>query len=102
MVCELVFPVTTVPNPAVDGVKLNPACTPLPFNVTVAGEFGALLTIETDPVALPTACGAYCALKLALCPGAIASGKVIPLTLKPVPVAATCETVKLAEPLFVN
>ena len=96
------MPVFTEPKLKLPGVTLNPACTPLPLSATVAGEFGALLTMEIDPVALPVAAGAYCALKLADWPGVRVSGRVTPLKLKPVPVALTCDTVRFAEPLFVS
>jgi len=41
----------------------------VPLNAIVNGEFGALLAIETLPLALPTDVGENCAVKLMLCPG---------------------------------
>jgi hypothetical protein len=82
------LPAFTLPKFTLAGenAKVCDADTPVPANATVAGLFGALLIIETDPLALPAACGAYCTLKLPLCPGVNVNGKVIPLPLNPVPV----------------
>jgi len=68
----------------------------------VSGEFGALLTTVTVPVALPAVVGANCAVKVAICPALIVNGAAIPLMLKPVPEAVAWEIVKLAVPLFVS
>jgi hypothetical protein len=76
------------------------AAVPVPLSATLAGEFGALLTIETAPLALPAACGAYCTVIFPLCPGVKVIGRVIPLTLNPAPVAAAWDIVKFALPLF--
>lgn len=71
---------------------------PVPESATEAGEPGALLTIEMEPVALPPVVGANVAVKDALEPAAIFSGVPAPLTLKPAPEAEICETVKVALP----
>src|SRR5262249_60096673 len=100
--CDAVLPSFTLPKLRFCGLMLRVvvAATPVPLSATVAGEFGALLTIETAPVAAPAVCGAYCALKLAAWPGVRVIGKVSPLRLNPVPVTVACEIVKLAVPLF--
>jgi hypothetical protein len=76
------------------------ATTPVALSATVAGEFGALLTIETPPLTLPADCGAYCTLKFPLWPGVNVNGTASPLKVKPAPVTVACETVKLDVPLF--
>src|SRR2546425_971712 len=68
----------------------------------VLGEFGALLTSDTLPDALPVVVGSNCALKLLDCSGARVSGKVSPLMLKPAPVNLACAMVKLAPPELVK
>jgi len=68
----------------------------------IVGEFGALLTIEIVPVALPPVVGANCAVNEVVWPAVNVFGVTSPLTLNPVPVAVTWEIVKLAAPLFVK
>jgi len=63
------LPITTFPNVTAEGVLANPGCVPAPDRAIVIGEFGALLEIEIPPLALPTAVGENCAVKLILCPG---------------------------------
>jgi hypothetical protein len=74
----------------------------VPLSGTVAGEFGALLKIDSEPLTLPAAVGAYCTLKFPLCPGPSVKGIARPLTLNPAPVTVACEIVKLAVPLFLT
>lgn len=102
MVCELLVPVVTLPNAALVGVADNCGCVPVPLKVIVAGEFGALLTIEILPLALPADVGAYFALNVVLSPAPNVSGVVIPVVLKPAPVTATEEIVTVAVPPFVR
>jgi hypothetical protein len=99
-VWEFVVPVVTLPNAIDAGEAVSVDCAPVPLNAIVSGEFGALLTTEMLPVALPEPVGANCAVKLADCPAAIVSGVVAPEMLNPAPVTFTDETVTLAEPLF--
>jgi hypothetical protein len=100
--CEVELPFVMLPKLRLLGFTLivRVAATPVPLRATVAGEFGALLTIETEPLTLPAACGAYFTLKFPLWPGASVSGSTSPLKLNPVPVTIACETVKFAVPLF--
>jgi hypothetical protein len=102
MVCELLAPVATLPNAAVVGVAASSACVPVPLNAIVVGEFGALLTIEMLPLALPAAVGANLALNVALSPAPSVSGVVNPLMLRPAPDTVALEIVTLAVPEFVN
>ena len=73
---------------------------PVPERGSLAGEFVALLTIETLPVTLPAAVGAKVTLKLAFCPAGKVKGRDRPLTLKPVPVTLICEIVTPALPVL--
>jgi hypothetical protein len=101
-VCELLVPVVTLPNAALLGVADNCGCVPVPLKVIVAGEFGALLTIEMLPLALPADVGANLALKVVLSPAPNVTGVAIPVVLKPAPVTATAEIVTVAVPPFVR
>jgi len=57
IVCELLVPVETLPKAALVGVAKICACVPVPVNAIVIGEFGALLTSDIVPVALPAVMG---------------------------------------------
>jgi hypothetical protein len=59
--CVAVLPLVTEPKLRLLGLRLTVevAATPEPESATVAGEFGALLTIETEPVTAPADAGAY-------------------------------------------
>jgi hypothetical protein len=80
---ELEFPAFTLPKLRLVGVadKVTEAATPVPVNDTVAGEFGALLEMATDPARLPAVVGAKTALNVALAPAASVFGVARPLTL---------------------
>lgn len=97
-----VAPTATVPNATGEGLAVNWPWTPVPESVTVAGEFGALLTTEMLPEAAPPVVGAKRAENVEDWPAGRVRGKVSPVMLKPVPVAVAAETTTLAEPPFVN
>ena len=59
--------------------------TPVPLKEIAIGEPGALLVSEIEPVTLPADVGANTTLKDEVLPGAIVSGTVKPVVLKPVP-----------------
>ena len=101
-VCELVAPVATEPKVIAEGLTPSWPCAPVPDMEIVVGEFGALLTIEIVPVALPPVVGANCAVNDTLCPAVKVFGVASPLMLKPVPETVAWEIVKLATPLFVK
>lgn len=65
-VCVELEPAFTFPNARL--VVLNDsvwvAATPVPLNGIVAGEFGALLTMEMDPLTAPAEAGEKTTLKL--------------------------------------
>jgi hypothetical protein len=102
MVCELLVPVATLPNAVLVGVAASCACVPAPLNVIVVGEFGALLTIEMLPLALPAATGVNLALNVVLSPPPSVTGVLNPLMLRPVPDTVALDIVTLAVPEFVN
>lgn len=78
----------TLPNAKLLGVavKVAVADVPVPVNDIASGEFGALLTSETDPLALPAVVGAKTTLNDVLPPAGIVLGSERPFVLKPVPV----------------
>ena len=99
---ELVVPSFTFPKLKLVGFAPSDvlAATPVPLKAIVSGEPAALLASVTDPDALPEDDGLKTALNVALFPAAIANGAFSPDMLKPAPVAAACEIVRLALPLF--
>jgi hypothetical protein len=74
----------------------------VPVIVTDAGEFVALLTKLTLPLAGPEICGAKLTLTDLVAPAATASGNVTPLMLYPVPVTFPDVTEIAPVPLFVR
>ncbi len=82
----LLPPIATSPKPMLVGLALSRAVTPLPASETAVGELVALLTIETEPVALPVTVGANLTENVVLCPPARVRGRVSPLMLNPAPV----------------
>jgi hypothetical protein len=74
---------------------------PVPESATTSGEFVALLTTVTLPDRLPAEAGANATLMEVDCPAARLSGSVIPLVVKPAPLALTCEIETLEFPLLV-
>jgi hypothetical protein len=75
---------------------------PVPDKATIAGEPGALLTIEMPPVAAPAEVGAKVAVNDALLPALMFIGIVAPLMPNPVPEAVAWVTVRVALPEFVK
>lgn len=99
-VWELVTPTVTLPKLTLEGMTEICDCTPVPLRVIVEGEFVALLTTVTLPERLPVEAGVNVTPKDLDCPTARVRGSVIPLVLKPVPVALICETETLELPVF--
>jgi hypothetical protein len=99
---ELLVPSFTFPKLKLVGFAPSStlAATPLPPNAIVSGEVGALLASVTDPETPPDVDGVKTALNVAVFPAATVSGALNPEVLKPVPVTATCEIVRLALPAF--
>lgn len=100
MDCVFVCPVTTFPKLTLDGVAASEPDdpVPLPLKLIVNRGSNALLVTAMLPVAVPAAVGAKRALKVKLLPAAIVKGATRPLSLKPVPLTATFEMVKLVVP----
>jgi hypothetical protein len=68
----------------------------------VSGDPGAVLVIETLPLAAPAVVGENFTLKVVLCPAPRLEGTDRPVILNPVPDALACDTVMLAVPGFVS
>src|SRR5713226_3734127 len=100
----LLPPTFTLPKLRLVGLapSKNVAATPLPLRAMARGEPGALLLMETLPLALPAAAGENVAVNEVLCPGLRVSGAVMPLMVNPVPEALAAEIVTLAVPELLN
>lgn len=92
----------TDPKFTLEGFAPICPCIPVPESPTVAGEPGALLTIDMLPVAAPVVVGAKITENEALFPALIVIGKVAPLALNPLPEADICVTVSGPFPAFVK
>jgi hypothetical protein len=101
---ELLLPTFTFPKLRLVGLAAskNVAATPVPVKGMAKGELGALLSSETEPVALPEVLGAKTALNAMLFPAAIVVGTARPVMLKPGPETFAWEIVRLALPELVN
>ena len=95
-------PVATFPKFRLVALKarLCVAAMPVPLNGKVAGEFGALLMIDTLPETAPAEAGRYCTLNIVDVLGFRDNGRVSPLVLNPLPAALTWLIVKTAVPEF--
>jgi len=100
-VCDIVLPTDTLPNVTLAGLIVSCGCeaVPVPDKAITSGEPGALLAIETLPVALPAVVGANFAVNDVLCP-AVSVIAVRPVMLNPVPDALPCEIATLPVPVF--
>jgi hypothetical protein len=101
IVCELLFPMTTLPKLAVDGFAVSWPCTPVPLNAIVAGEPGALLLIEMLPVTLPADVGANFTGTVTLAPALIVCAP-NPVKLNPVPEGVALVMLRAPLPDFVR
>jgi hypothetical protein len=75
---------------------------PVPLRLIASGEPGALLLIETLPVALVDAVGANVTVKLVVAPGVRLAGALHPISVKPVPVMLCAEIATFAVPVLVR
>lgn len=91
----------TLPKLTCAGLSETVIVAPVPASGMTTGWLDALLTIETPPVDAAAVTGVKATEKLAARPEVNVTGREGPLTLKPVPLAATCETVTGSAPLFV-
>src|SRR5260370_26756659 len=102
IVWELLVSVSPLLKLALEAASESCGCTPVPLRAIASGEPGALLVMETLPVALPVAEGANCPLKVVLCPAASVSGTDKPVMLKPVPEVLTADMFTPAMPEFLK
>ena len=80
----------TLPKARLVGFEPSaPAATPVPLKGMFRVGFDAFDVIATFPLTAPADAGLNNTLKLALWPAARVTGELIPLTLNPVPLAAT-------------
>lgn len=82
-VLELEAPVFTLPKLRLEVLaeRVSVVAVPVPDKEIVVGEFGALLTMDKLPLALPAFVGANCTLNVLDCPAPSTSGVVRPVTL---------------------
>ena len=101
--CEGELPIFTLPKLTLAGLapSVNVPAVPVPLSEIVAGDPGALLAIDTVPVALPAAVGANFALKVSVCPAPTVAFAFNPEILNPAPVAPALAIVRVAWPVFV-
>lgn len=97
-------PTATLPTATGAGVALStPAVAdPVPAREMVKVGLDPFDVTVTLPLALAVDVGAKVTVKLALCPAVSVKGGVIPLSVKPVPLIPTCETVTVALPTLVT
>lgn len=97
--CVPLVPTTTLPKLRDVGLALNcPAEVPEPESA-----MGGTDTVDesvTEPVDVPVTVGANEIENVADCPADSVNGVFSPLTLKPLPVTATCEILALDPPVF--
>ncbi len=97
----LLEPTVTLPKPKLVGLTANvPTVTPVPESEMV-GELEASEVNDTVPVELAPDCGVKLTLNVKLWFAISVSGKLRPLTAKPVPLALAWVTVTVAPPVLV-
>jgi len=100
-----VVPTGTLPKLMAEGPTANwpaSATVPVPVNETERTGFEPLELIARLPVALPPDCGANKTLNVTLWAAFRVSGRLIPLTLNPVPPGVIWEMVRAEPPEFVR
>ena len=101
-VCVLVTPTVTLPKLMLEGITEICGCTPVPLSEIVAVELVAVLTTLMLPDTAPVASGENFAVSGRLWPAERVTAPGNPVTLNPVPAAATCEILMLPVPVFVR
>ena len=101
---KLVLPPTcTLPNTRLVGLAVNVPCvTPVPESGMLRLGFAPFEVTLTLPLAAPLVVGEKSTEKDVLCPAFNVRGKVSPLRLNPVPLAAAAEIVRLVPPELVS
>jgi hypothetical protein len=95
------FPTCTVPKAIVLVLEVSdPGVTAVPDKATFRAAFDPLLVTAKVPLALPADLGANVTFQLAVCPGAMVAGRLIPDVVNPAPLAATWLMVTLAVPVL--
>jgi hypothetical protein len=77
MVCEVVEPTATLPKAALAGVRLIPACKPVPLTEITALPPCELVTV-IFPLTVSSAAGLKVTFMVCVCPGVSVAGRVIP------------------------
>lgn|SRR5579883_33715 len=101
MVWELAAPTATLPKLALDGVRLIPACNPVPFTgITVLEPCEFVIVIF--PATFSAAVGLNCTFIVWVCPADSVIGSVKPLSVTSFALTVTCEIVMLEFPELVS
>lgn len=101
MVCELAAPTTTLPKLALDGVRLIPACVPVPLTETTVLDPWEFVTVIL-PLTVSAAVGLNFTLMVCVFPAASVKGRVIPVSVTSFAATVTFEIVRLEFPLLVS
>jgi hypothetical protein len=102
MVCELLFPVTTLRKLTLEGVAESCGSMPVPLSAIPSGDPTALLVIEMLPVTAPAEAGLNVAEKVAFWPALMVKGVESPEIAKPTPETLAAEIVTLVVPELVR
>ncbi len=99
----LLLPTWTLPNARLVGFAVSAPCAiPVPESGTESVGLLALELMVSVPLAAPAADGAKVALKVVPCPALSVIGRLGPVKLNPLPLAAALDTVTLSSPVFVT
>ena len=101
IVWEFVAPTTTLPKLALDGVRLMPACRPVPLMAITVFPATEFVTV-TFPETVSAAVGLNATVSVWVCPGVNVTGVVTPLVVTSLALTVTCEIVTFAVPLLVS
>lgn len=101
MVWEFVAPTVTLPRFALEGVRLIPACTPVPLTPTTVFVPSVFVTV-TFPLTVSFAVGVNATVITLLCPGVSVIGVVTPLVVTSFALTVICEMVTFPVPLLIR
>lgn len=97
---DALLPTSRLPKLILEGLAESATCVPAPLRAMVGSD--APVLIEMLPDAFPAVVGANATVNFVLSPAVRVTGVVSPVTLKPVPLALTWVTVRLALPVLVK